>query len=1035
MDTTGLRTIIAKRFGETIVDVKPQIFKVAGRFNQKQFATYYFDCSDSFLKNDFDIMDYQKVLLADDYYESEGPLQWNFYLYFVTENRNIPKEVKSRIESNKAFTRKLVASSEELIKIIEIQSKLREQQKGKLDGALISVWKNKLKGAGLSGIYLTKDYPKINDVFQMYVENMPFKEVVEEDRTVSANEIQTGTLAALDLEGFRSFPNAERFAFKKVNLIRGVNGTGKTSILEGIELCICGQTIENGSKREPATKLEISYSTGASDKYAPDDTKKFQARDRSWYGNNTLRGNTLSQGFHVYNFFDSDAAYRFTMESNTGEAVRQIFSRIILGEQTNLIFDRIERFNDKLYNQFKQINTLYKEKSDERLSYQAKLNEVDASSQVISTLGEIISLLDELKWGGVNLLLSEGTNRQQFQGQFSKVSTFFSGLDSISWIDPLTINSIRREQSGLTKAIEDLEELTTREKVLKQQIQELTIIKGVIEKQSSILKISEKYFNEREIQEVSGLKSKLIRSRANFSLTERLKSIVSIIQARKDLSINELLITINLEADLLKKELDNLSLQSEKIKNSISQLNKLKTDLKTIGAEYVRVSGDSHTCPLCDTKFPNENLLSIITTLEGQIKDNEEIFQISAAQKVKSNRSVEIDQDLQLLKTIEQEFSHANDLNIVDYKTLSIENLSKKLDDLLKTFENERIRLEVIDRRFSDAGISEFEFSSFNSSIKSSGLDIMIGGASQEKYLQKLKELELSQIEIADRDSVLKQSLSDLEILSARTVAQYLNQRQLEGSSAIQTLTQTLDTLSRTVRLFDDLKGVISVPEGESLTAARAKVSLIEGLLTKYFQIENQNKLRNEYQQQLESLKGSIVELEKSKDRMGKAKVALDEIVNVNNRENYLREFFADNKQSILDVFRALHLPNEFDDIRFESSDAIKLKVKNSNEFRDLSEISTGQKSAFILSLFLTLNNNLQSGPPLIIFDDPIAYVDDINTLSFLDFLRDRAIMTNRQIFFATANSKLANLFQQKFDFLGEDLKVINLNSDLPANR
>ncbi len=116
-------------------------------------------------------------------------------------------------------------------------------------------------------------------------------------------------------------------------------------------------------------------------------------------------------------------------------------------------------------------------------------------------------------------------------------------------------------------------------------------------------------------------------------------------------------------------------------------------------------------------------------------------------------------------------------------------------------------------------------------------------------------------------------------------------------------------------------------------------------------------------------------------------------------------------------------MPNEFDDIQFESTEAIKLKVKNSSELRDLTEISTGQKSAFILSLFLSLNSNLHDGPPLIMFDDPIAYVDDINTLSFLDFLRDTVIAKDRQIFFATANSKLANLFQQKFDFWVMSLK------------
>jgi ABC-type cobalamin/Fe3+-siderophores transport system ATPase subunit len=54
------------------------------------------------------------------------------------------------------------------------------------------------------------------------------------------------------------------------------------------------------------------------------------------------------------------------------------------------------------------------------------------------------------------------------------------------------------------------------------------------------------------------------------------------------------------------------------------------------------------------------------------------------------------------------------------------------------------------------------------------------------------------------------------------------------------------------------------------------------------------------------------------------------------------------------------------------------------------------------------------------LIDDPIAHVDDMNCLSFLDYLREVAISGERQIVFATASDKLAALFSRKFDFLGE---------------
>ena len=62
--------------------------------------------------------------------------------------------------------------------------------------------------------------------------------------------------------------------------------------------------------------------------------------------------------------------------------------------------------------------------------------------------------------------------------------------------------------------------------------------------------------------------------------------------------------------------------------------------------------------------------------------------------------------------------------------------------------------------------------------------------------------------------------------------------------------------------------------------------------------------------------------------------------------------------------------------------------------------------------------------------DDPVAHVDDINTLSLLDHLRDIALSGERQIFFASADAKIGSLFGRKFRFLGERFVQIDLARD-----
>ena len=70
-------------------------------------------------------------------------------------------------------------------------------------------------------------------------------------------------------------------------------------------------------------------------------------------------------------------------------------------------------------------------------------------------------------------------------------------------------------------------------------------------------------------------------------------------------------------------------------------------------------------------------------------------------------------------------------------------------------------------------------------------------------------------------------------------------------------------------------------------------------------------------------------------------------------------------------------------------------------------------------TVYFTDPKKLKLGPDIILFDDPVSFVDDLNILSFLDYLRFFVLKNGRQIVFATANAQLGNLFEKKFEFLG----------------
>ena len=175
-------------------------------------------------------------------------------------------------------------------------------------------------------------------------------------------------------------------------------------------------------------------------------------------------------------------------------------------------------------------------------------------------------------------------------------------------------------------------------------------------------------------------------------------------------------------------------------------------------------------------------------------------------------------------------------------------------------------------------------------------------------------------------------------------------------------------------------------------------------------QLEQQIKVMGE---SLSGIKATLKHLSKAWDAVSKI------LTGPNSLESIKHDLLTNNAAIISEIFSKIHFPNEYDFCIEEGE--TKLIHKASGESRTINEVSSGQRAAFALSLFLTMNKTLDNGPRVMLLDDPISHIDDINMLSFLDYLRELAIDGNQQIFFATPNAKLASLFRHKFKFLGSN--------------
>jgi chromosome segregation protein len=134
-------------------------------------------------------------------------------------------------------------------------------------------------------------------------------------------------------------------------------------------------------------------------------------------------------------------------------------------------------------------------------------------------------------------------------------------------------------------------------------------------------------------------------------------------------------------------------------------------------------------------------------------------------------------------------------------------------------------------------------------------------------------------------------------------------------------------------------------------------------------------------------------------------------------KEKVLHDIIQSHRTRLANLFCKIHAPNEFEDVQLDSE--LRLLRRGNDLASGVAEISTGQRSALALSIFLTMYCSVSIRAPWLLFDDPVSYVDDLNILSFLDTLRDLVLLGNSQVFFATANTRIADLFFRKFDFLG----------------
>ena len=534
------------------------------------------------------------------------------------------------------------------------------------------------------------------------------------------------------------------------------------------------------------------------------------------------------------------------------------------------------------------------------------------------------------------------------------------------------------------------------------------------------------YFDEPRLNELLGLADELKKTTQKLSQLQKAKEIINEIDlSNLDYFSNEKKISgidSELNVKLLNKENElKIALNRKKeLELGFNQLEKVVGEIKSKGNEYISLVPSATNCPLCHAEYMEHELSGLIQSSWENIQPTkilEEILtQIAQYEKEINNLNEKksVFSKIKLVNTLVSENTSAEESASEVIKGI------KKLPAKLSALESSLNNLSGLDSYFEIMGISEEAYEKLINYL----VELEIQVDNKKTFDQALKENEKNLKKLEEELVKIKVALDELK----NNNSNLLKKINLESFDSLK---KRREALSDAKESFDELLKLIEFKGVDKLFTIEKNVDKLQELFVQYKDIKREkdenDAVLNASKKEVERIQKKIKENIVYRDRAEKAHTVIHDLQQAHNKSTYLADFIDKNKAEISEIYKMIHSPKEFEGLNFMDNGKISLKRKNDDNLAQLTEISTGQRSALALSIFSALNRKLKNGPEIMMFDDPVANIDDLNILSYFDYLREVAMNGNRQIFFATANENAAFLFKQKFDFLGEDLGVIEL--------
>lgn len=1043
MNVEHIKDVIAHSYGE-ITAYGKQLFKVTRKHNNRPLGVYFFDCTNHLAKTDFDLDAYQESLLTQEFYQQRASLQWNIYLYFLCEESAYSDLLESgrisEIESNREYARKYVITEDRLeTELVPQKEPAAEGKKGVPTDVSVQ-WIERLRKRDLDGAFI-KD-AKYTQVVERYLEGNPLKEEIENTEDTSSTALTTlSFIKRLELKHYRPYPTEPVSQFGESNLIRGVNGSGKTSLLEAIELWICGKTYRNPDEGTSLTRIGVQF-IGNGDLEWNDirNNALFRERDLRWYGNYYPIGNRLHLGFNRLNFYDSDAATRISEFADEDE-VKDAISSIMLGPEVNVIEERL----DALLKRFRQ------EQSSAKKDIEHAQATIQEARQEIQELGptpekeggiykRFIEELRALNWRGQMLEDNEALLNEFLQELDHAAVTVNALRRALDWSSSWSVATITGEEKKLRELLEKLEHISQTIDHHQNVVSELT--KAIRERAANLAELErlKPYVVEENSPKLVGLEKAILEKDRMEARVARVIDALGRMDIEEYRHIDDNLgaheAKVTQQSAMLQGKISKLEAQAHEIRSRQSLIEALTAEIRSKGRELLAEKGDIKTCPLCGAAYKIGELTKRIDEVTTEVGESEPLKNVLDGLRALESQLKGAQAESEKLGKLR--YGISLQLDISDPSEMKLRDVVSSLDaagEQVSSLRRESEELETLKDRLAARGLTEEDYRGIIEWYVETYRQPMPDYSRRAEF-EKLLTNEESLLQ--EQKRILQKAQKELD--TDRSKAQFLIKEHSglspEGLDDVSGVRKRYERLRDARQKCETTLNKIVASDDETFSDLSLRLSEIRATYERFSaarkQLQESAHIRAKNETKIREAQSSIDKLRPGKKRADIAVATIEDILQHDSKEKHVQGFLEDNLQEIARVFRIMHAPREFSELEFDSRTGALQIVRRAGQTKSgVTKISSGQRAALSLSIFLVLNEKLSNGPPLIILDDPVAHVDDLNILSFFDYLRELVIGGNRQLFFATASEKVANLYQKKFDFLGDEFYDISLTRSL----